>query len=236
MTTLERATSVDTSKMTRIEPPRPQFPAVPDMLQQPGLNAFLRCPMPPITVTPDTLRQFYRGGQVPQARVLTPFTQVGGAASSGSSSSSVTVVTGGSSSSSSDSDTDDDSPAPVNASITTTEIGLGFPYTGTIELAESFDVLQVGVSDTCRVRLYATENAQLADLTRDNNTAPTAGAQHGVIFDLYLDTVDKLSWLMSPIAPGANGDTPQSSTLYITVDPLAYATEAYTVTILYEAS
>lgn len=234
MATLEQATSVDTSKMTRIEPPtRPAFPVVPDAEQQPGLSMFLRCPMPPISVTPDTLRQFYRGGQIPQHRVVTPLTQIGGSSSSSGGSSTTVISTG--SSGSSDTDTDDDSVSPTITSITTPTITLGTSYLGTIPIDLSFDVLQVSVDNACRVRLYSTAAAQAADQFRDNNTLPTAGTQHGIIFDLYLDTADKFNWLMSPVAPGANGDSPQSSTLYITVDPISTST-GITVTILYEAS
>ncbi len=36
----------------------------------PGLNVTLRCTLPPIFAATDNLRQFYRGGSVPQFRFL----------------------------------------------------------------------------------------------------------------------------------------------------------------------
>jgi len=38
---------------------------------QPGLSPFMRCPLPPVGgVSPDALRQWYRGGVMPQKRLL----------------------------------------------------------------------------------------------------------------------------------------------------------------------
>jgi hypothetical protein len=45
----------------------PYTPAFP-----PDIDPFLRCPLPPVQATPDSLRQFYRGGQIPQRRILPP--------------------------------------------------------------------------------------------------------------------------------------------------------------------
>ena len=38
----------------------------------PAMNMFLRCPLPPIVVYPDSLRQYERHGAVPQMRVPAP--------------------------------------------------------------------------------------------------------------------------------------------------------------------
>ena len=41
--------------------------------QQPGLNSYLRCPIPPVwNATPDSLRQFYQNSVVPQTRLFNP--------------------------------------------------------------------------------------------------------------------------------------------------------------------
>jgi len=37
---------------------------------QPGSNPVLRCPLPQITSSPDSLRQFYVGGFIPQTRLI----------------------------------------------------------------------------------------------------------------------------------------------------------------------
>ena len=46
----------------------PQFP--PETTQEPTGSGFMRCPMPPIfSSNPDSLRQFYKGGRIPQYRI-----------------------------------------------------------------------------------------------------------------------------------------------------------------------
>jgi hypothetical protein len=47
----------------------PLVPIQPTALQ-PGPGTFLRCPMPQITSSVDSLRQFYNGGVLPQTRLI----------------------------------------------------------------------------------------------------------------------------------------------------------------------
>lgn len=66
---------------------------------QPGLSSFMRCPLPPIAgVSPDSLRQFYRNGQLPQRRLFSGSGTTGGSGSGGGGG---TVISATSSSSSS---------------------------------------------------------------------------------------------------------------------------------------
>jgi hypothetical protein len=69
---------VDTSTLKRIPAaeymPHTGVPVglpLPPSAGTPGLNCFLRCPMPMVDAQPDTLRQFYRDG-LPQQRVILP--------------------------------------------------------------------------------------------------------------------------------------------------------------------
>lgn len=72
MPTLEEATQpVDTSKMTPAVAST-QAPPAPDAQNAPAQNPFLRSPMPPTNASPDSLRQFYSGGLVPQFRAVPP--------------------------------------------------------------------------------------------------------------------------------------------------------------------
>lgn len=51
-----------------IQAPMAHFP--PETPQEPGGSGFTRCPLPPIYATnPDSLRQFYKSGKVPQMRI-----------------------------------------------------------------------------------------------------------------------------------------------------------------------
>lgn len=72
---LATATSLEyASKFEPIATPQRMslVPMQPLQLQnsQPGPNAVLRCPLPQITSSPDSLRQFYNGGYVPQTRLI----------------------------------------------------------------------------------------------------------------------------------------------------------------------
>lgn len=53
--------------------PRPMpAPSVPPIdFPGPGLGMFVKCPLPGISVAPDSLRQFYRSG-IPQHRTIAP--------------------------------------------------------------------------------------------------------------------------------------------------------------------
>ena len=54
--------------------PTPSTPtSVTSTDQEPGLNIYLRCPLPPIwQSSPDALRQFYNNNRVPQTRLFNP--------------------------------------------------------------------------------------------------------------------------------------------------------------------
>jgi len=62
---------------------------------------------------------------------------------------------------------------------------------------------------------------------------PTPGTQHGVILDLFLDTSDKFQWVMSPVADGANWDSPQTNNLYVTVTNIGGTAVPITVSFTY---
>lgn len=95
-------------------------------------------------------------------------------------------------------------------------------------------LFRVVASCKCRITLYATAAARTADQTgpRPNTVPPTPGTQHGVLVDLYLDTADKLTWMMSPPAIVYNNNSPQVTTIYYAVTNLD-TTQAVTVTLSY---
>lgn len=103
----------------------------------------------------------------------------------------------------------------------------------TVTLAKTFALGKVTASDFCRVRLYSTAAARTADASRPSTTQPTLGTQHGVICDLVLDTSDKLTWIMSPLAYGANEETSPSTAISYAITNLSASTEALTITFGY---
>lgn len=73
MTINEATSDSHLARFEPVEPPSHPFaPVVPlqPSPSQPGFNPMMRCPMPQITSSPDSLRQFYIGGVVPQTRII----------------------------------------------------------------------------------------------------------------------------------------------------------------------
>jgi len=103
-------------------------------------------------------------------------------------------------------------------------------------MAKAFALLRVSVSASARVELYSTANFQTLDIGRPafnldgSMNPPAVGTQHGVITDMYLDTV--LSWIMSPAAEGANADFPQTNLIYVTITSIG-AVAPITASLLY---
>lgn len=127
------------------------------------------------------------------------------------------------------------------STITTATLAPNTVEAGTVKIARGFTVKEVKVSAAARVRIYATQASQIADTgtitggvpsaNRPRTQPPLLGTQHGVIFDLYLNSPDKFIWKMSPAAVGFNLDDPTSSTIYYVVDNISGVTQSIVVTI-----
>jgi hypothetical protein len=103
-----------------------------------------------------------------------------------------------------------------------------------VGMARAFTVLSVACSGPLRLRLYSTVAAQTADLSRPNSVPPTPGTDHGVICDLYLQTMTQwTNWTLSPAAPGFNGNASISNQIYCSITNLSGSTASPTATISY---
>lgn len=191
---------------------------------QPGLNPMTRCPLPPISASPDSLRTFYSGGVIPQHRVIPPSlpAQVGGG---GSVIENVTTESSGSGS------TVVVPIKAIQASITTPTLNPNGVFTGVLTISRSFQLLQITASSPARIELYGTATAQNTDLGRALDVPPGAGTFQNIISDVALDTPTYQWPYQNRI--GANGDSPQQPLLYITVTNLDVTSDAITVTLLY---
>jgi hypothetical protein len=195
-----------------------QYPANP--------NPFLRCPLPPISVTPDSLRQFYQGGLVPQDRIMTPSTLTqfsgvsGGTTNIISSSTSVTNTT------------TTTVGTVVSASVTTPVLAVAQTYAMTIPTSTVFVPLTVTVSGAARVELYGTRAAQTGDLFRPNTTTPGPGTEQAILLDVTVDS-SPFTWVVTPTLPASNSDTPRQPLSYISVTNIAGLTQAITVSVQY---
>lgn len=197
---------------------------------EPGRNMMLRCPMPSLwSVSPDSLRQFYIKGQVPQSRVMLPAPAVAPTSDSVTTVQKVTVssgaVSGGGASSSSTG-----TQASV-VSIKTPVLPPGNKFIGSIALAKSFQLLSVAVQSPCRIQLYGTAMAQSLDLSRNLDEPPAAGTAQNIICDVALDTAP-YNWSFQNRI-GANADRPQTANIYVTVTNLEQNSDAETVVIGY---
>lgn len=198
-----------------------QYPATP--------NPFLRCPLPPVPGDPDTLRQYYRGGLVPQDRIMTslPLSQspTGGGSKS-------TAVVSSSSSSSTTTTTTTTIGTVKTASATTPTLAVAQTYTMTIGTSTVFVPLVVTVTGPARVELYGTLSAQMADLFRANTTSPGPGTEQCLLLDVSIDT-SPYTWVVTPTLPASNNDAPTQSLSYISITNIAGLTQSITVSIQY---
>jgi hypothetical protein len=190
-------------------------------------NPFLRSPIPPVSATPDDLRQYYAGGQIPQARILSPATIA--QESAGSSVNNTTIA-----SNISNSSTTATSKVGTlsSASITTPVLNPNQTYQTVFSTSTTFVPLVVSVTQPARIELYATATAQTIDLSRPSTISPGPATQQGIFLDVTV-TASPMTWLVTPTLPCANNDNPQKALSYITVTNLGSASNAITATLQY---
>lgn len=176
----------------------------------PPANKYIRCPLPPFAVNIDTLRQYNEGGAVPTRRVIPLPISVQAGSGTTINNSFVQSSSGGSSGGSSSGTTLKAVTAFVNVSPLS-PIGV---FATTVQMAKSFQLLQVTFSQPLEIRLYGTSLAQVSDMARLTDNAPPFEINH-VITDVVLDTAPyQWSW-QNRIC--ANADNPQTTTIYITI-------------------
>lgn len=207
----------------------PQASLPPVQGLEPTLNTMIRCPLPPIFQSnPDSLRQYYQGGKVPQNRLLSAVTAT---ISSGGGSGNAEVANV------SVSQSTNVVPPPAvivakQAVITTTVLGPGAQFVGTLpNIGRTYQLISVASSVAARVQVYGTALSQTADLSRALDQPPAAGSTQNIITDVALDSLP-FSWTFQDRV-GNNGDVPQNPTSYMTITNLSAAAVAITVTLNY---
>jgi hypothetical protein len=224
MPTLSDALKTDLSNFNPVESESRINAAVPNADSQPIRGTMMRCPLPPLfQPSPDSLRSYYLKGQVPQFRIFTPPAQQ----SSGSSTTTTTVAVTSSSGGGS-------TPAVIVASLATIKTGVlspGQSFTGTVSISKSFQLLSLSASGAMRFELYGTAIAQSSDAGRALDVPPAAGTTQNIICDVALDTAP-YQWAYQNRV-GANGDSPQTGTVYVTITNLGTSSTALTATLTY---
>lgn len=208
MATLADSLKADLSGYGPPKPERP--PALAQMLNdnKPKANSFRRCPLPPFSSDPDTLRQFETGNQVPQIRVWPVPTQ---------SLSGTTVINSAASvsSSSGSSSTPSSGIAIKTATLNAGLIDVGSSFVGSVAMAKSFQLISVLSTEACEIRMYGSGVVQSFDLSRATDAPPQAEIIPNIITDVVFDTLP-YSWQFQSIV-GANQDATQTTTIYVTV-------------------
>jgi hypothetical protein len=179
---------------------------------EPAYNPVIRCPLPPVSVTPDSLRQYYLNGQIPQYRLLTPQPVQNNSTITNTTTEVVTNTTG----------TTSGTTYSTQKTLVTGKMNPSDQFQGTVTLSPTFAIQRVTVSAPARVRVYGTQEAQVNDAGRSVSTYPVSTSATPLVLDVVID--DKTEWSMSPFGLGANGDTPQLPVAYVTVDSLAPST------------
>ena len=223
MPSIKDAMNTDLSGYSAIITKPPIQQAIPNLAR---VNSYLRCTLPPFNIDPDTLRQFENGSSTPKIRVM-PLPQ--NATVEGNVTESGTTVS--SSSSSGGSSTTGTIPAK-SVNLTTSILSFGSSSILSIAVAKSFQLLSVSANAVCEVRLYGSQLAQLHDQPRTNDQPVAPEITSNVIACVTFDTAP-YSWPFQNII-AANQNSPQDTTLYVTVFNTSLTTSAaITLTIQY---
>lgn len=223
MPSLAQAVNADLSGYTPVQNPTNTNQPTPSTNMQPGRSAVMRCPLPILgAATPDALRSYFLDGQVPQVRLMTPQTTAPSTASGSTTTFSSSSSSGGGSGT---------ALATSTATITTATIGPSSKFTGVIQLSRTFQLVSIAVNGPARIELYGTATAQTSDISRGLDVAPGAGTLQNIICDVVLDTLP-YQWSFQN-RTGANGNSPQTPSIYVTITNLAATSAALTVTLTY---
>lgn len=190
----------------------PTLPSLPPEEEGLGMNPYLRCPLPPFSTTSDTLRQWNFTGKTPVMRVIPLPTQQG---AGGGASTNVTNVTETGSAASGGTSPTPTALLPLTAVFNFPALSPQQTFTGVVKLQESFQLIQLRATQPVEVRTYSTALGQIIDITRLTDAPIPFSTIEGLITDVVLDVTPLLWEWQNRI--GANGDDPQSTSVYITV-------------------
>jgi hypothetical protein len=227
MPPLSAAINADRSNLTPVDSAAQENKPVPPNQKVTSLlrSPYQMCPLPASNNAADSLRQWGQGSDIPRFRTQTPPSNIGG--SGGTTVNKVGEVIAGGAGSSSSSTTISPAQTAQTVTIITPALVPDQIWTGSVQMAKGFLLLRVTANSFCRIELYGTAIAQTLDLGRTVEQGPPNTTQ-GLILDVVLLT--SLSWQVLDCV-GANGDSPQTSTIYVTITNLSTAVRAFTVTM-----
>jgi hypothetical protein len=213
------------------KPEKPALPPPPTSLAGKGnfsTNPSIRCPLPPFNVNVDTLRQFDQSeGAGPKRRVipLPISTSIGNGIVVQKA---VAISTGSSGGSSS-------TTATLTAKTVVFTSPLVAPGVSSFQAinmsSKSFQLITAIANGPCEVRIYGSAIAQAIDASRPTDAPLAAELGNNMITDVVLDTAP-FTWNWQNRV-GANSNTPQTTSIYITVTNLGMGTAAPQVTFVF---
>lgn len=129
-------------------------------------------------------------------------------------------------------DGSDGSPRLLSGTLTTSVLAPGESFISTIPLGKSYRLLSMTVSEISRVRLYATTEGVLSDLTRPATVDPPDGL--GVIFDYVTTRAD--TFILSPTVDGSNMNAPVTVDIPISIVNLSENTTSISVSFVFQTT
>lgn len=182
---------------------------------------YMRFILPPFNTDPDSVRLAdspspkIRIWPRPQQQQVSNTTATSTATSATSSASAATVTL-----------------SPKTATLTTGVLPAGTSFITTVQMAESFQLLAISANVECEVRMYGTQQSQIADSSRAPDAPVAPEITQNMITSVALDTLPFVWGWQNRM--GANQNTPQTSTIYVTVFNINPSTgAAVTVSIEY---
>ena len=208
---------------------QPSTPPVQKSEEQSTLHPYLRCPLPPISTTVDTIRQWNMTGKIPVMRVIPLPTQQGAGGGASTNVTNITTTTSGSGEGS----TTPTTLGPVTKLISVPFLGPGQVFITVIQMAKSFQLLQLGALQPVETRVYSNATTQAIDSARTPDASVDYNQIEGVITDIIFD-YPPFQWNWENRI-GANADSPQTTNIYVTiVNPSSVAgTSPTTVTLVF---
>lgn len=191
-----------------------------------GGNPYRRCPLPPLAATVDTLRQFDESGKIPTRRVIPLPLQTSGTGNSITNVNTTINESGGGSSASG-------SLVAAQVVFNSPALPPGGSFRTTVQMAKSFQLLQLISTQPVNIRVYGNLTTQNSDIVRLPDTAVPFETLPGIITDVVFDVAPfRWGWQNRT---GANSDPTQTATIYVTVinPSQTMGASASTITIEY---
>lgn len=204
-------------------PSSPTPPILVGQQNKNNVNPTLRCPLPPFSAGPDSLRQFNEDGLTPTFRVipLPVSTGISGGTTINNSSINSSSSGGGSTTS-------------LTAKTVTFTTGLLVPGAAAftvLTMAKSFQLISLSMSSSAEIRLYGAAISQAADASRALDAPVPAEVLNNMVTDIALDA-SPFNWTWQNRV-GVNTSNPQTTAAYLSIFNIGSSTTPITVTITF---